>query len=98
MKAGEIKPCSLCGKGVMHTGLPLFYRIKVERMGIDMREVQKLSGMEKFMDGQVALARVFYDPDIAQPLSDAAQSLICEKCAVEPQYLAFLLEAGEVPA
>ena len=39
MKAEDFKPCALCGKGMMHTGVPLFYRVTVEHLGIKMREV-----------------------------------------------------------
>ena len=33
MKAGDFTKCRLCGKGVAHTNVPLFYRVKIERMG-----------------------------------------------------------------
>lgn len=95
MKASDFKPCAFCGQGVMHTGLPLCYRVRVERIGIDMREVNRSAGMEQFMGGNVALARIFHDPDIAHPIGDPVESLVCEKCALEPQILALLNEAKE---
>jgi len=93
MKAGEFKPCALCGKGVMYTGLPLFYKVTVQRMGIDIREVDRAAGMERFMGGHVALARVFHDPDIANPIGTPVESLVCEDCAMEPNILAQLNES-----
>ncbi len=93
MKAGDFKPCACCGKGVMHTGVPVFWRVRIERMGIDARAVQQTHGMEQFMGGHVALARVFQDPDIATPIVDEPTTLlICEDCALKPLMLAVLAE------
>jgi len=97
MKAGEIKPCAFCGKGVMHTGLPLFYSVRVQRMGIDMREVDRAAGMEQFMGGHVALARIFHDPEIANPFGEAVNSLVCEACAMKPNLFARLNERPDKP-
>jgi hypothetical protein len=94
MKADDFKKCRLCGKGMMHTGLPLFWRARIERMGIDMNEVQRAGGMEQMMFGNVGLARVFYDPDIAKPVHDPVEILLCEKCALEPHPLALLAESA----
>lgn len=92
MKASEIKPCKLCGKGVMHTGLPLFYKVISQRMGIDITEVQRTSGMEQMMGGAVAIARQFYDGEIANPIGEPETSVVCEQCAMEPNLLARLNE------
>lgn len=95
MKAGDFRPCALCGKGVMHTGLPLFYRVTIQRMGIDRQEVQRSHGMEQFFGGALALSRVFHDPDIAKPISEVCKVLVCEDCSTRPHMLAQLPEAAE---
>lgn len=92
MKAEELKPCAFCGKGMMHSGVPLFYRLTVEHMGIDVREVQRASGMEQFMGNNVALARVFHDPEIAKRVGDQHTALVCQSCALEPHMLAGLIQ------
>lgn len=97
MKARDFKPCAYCGKGVMHTGLPLFYRVRIERMGIDVHEVQRAHGMEQFMGGHLALARVFHDPDIATPLHDVVEAFVCEECGTKPDFLVRLLEEAPKP-
>lgn len=94
MKAGDFKPCALCGKGMMHTGLPLFWRVRIERMSIDSRAVQRAHGMEQYMDGVIALARVFEDPDIATPIAGQTTALVCETCALQPHMLATLAESA----
>ncbi len=95
MKAGDFRPCALCGKGVMHTGLPLFYRVTIQRMGVDAGEVQRSHGMEQFFGGAVALARAFHDPDIARPITEQQTVLICESCSTEAHLIAQLPEAAD---
>jgi len=96
MRAEDFKPCALCGKGMMHAGLPLFYRVRIERMGISLPDVQRAHGMEQFMGGHVAIARVFCDPDIAEPIVKAATALVCETCATAGDgVVARLMEGAE---
>ena len=95
MKAGDFTPCAICGKGVAHTGVPLFYRVRIERMGIDHRAVQHASGMEQYFGGAVAIARVFADPEIASRIGDETTILVCESCSVESHPLAMLAERGK---
>lgn len=92
MKAKDLKPCALCGHGVMHTRVPLFYRVRIESMGIDMQAVQRAHGMEQFFGGAVALARAFEDPEIAKPLGNERIALVCQACALESTPLAVLSE------
>lgn len=94
MRAGDFKKCAVCKKGVAHTGVPLFYRVSVEHMGIDPTAVQRTDAMEKYMGGAVALARVFEDPVIASPIVPAMTILVCQNCAVEPHPLALLAEGS----
>lgn len=93
MKASDFKPCAICGKGVMHSGMPLFYRVKVETMGVDSQAVRQVHGLETML-GSVALARVMGpDPDIAKPvIEDQPTALVCQPCALEARPLLLLME------
>ena len=82
MKANELQPCAICTKGVMHAGMPLFWRVSLQRMAVDLEASRQLVGMETFF-GNVALARVFTDPDIASPFGEPRTILVCEQCAGE---------------
>lgn len=92
MKAADFKPCIMCGKGVMHTGVPLFYRVKIERLGILANEVQRTSAMEQFMGGNVAIARAFHDPELTRVVMPEVTGLVCEPCSTENYPLAMLVE------
>ena len=73
--------CSACGKGVMHTGMPTFYHIKVERYFIKKSAVDRAAGMEQFMGGNVALARVFSTGEpMAVRVGDETPLSFCEDC------------------
>lgn len=98
MRASDFKPCAACGKGVAHTGVPVFWRVHIERMGIDGVAVRQTVAMEDFFLGNIAIARAFQDPEIAKPLDKPTQVLICEACALESRLpLAVIAEKG-VPA
>lgn len=104
MKLSEIKKCAKCGKGVMHTGLPLFWRVTIERFGIDKAAVDRRFGLEMFFGGGrggAALAGVMgVDEDIAKPVMDEVRLILCEECACSPQPVAVaaLAELGPEPA
>jgi len=96
MKASEIKKCAKCGKGVMHTGIPLFWRVTVERFGIDRAAVDRRHGLETYFGGGrggAALAGVMgTDEDIANPVMDEKVLILCETCAMVNYPVAALAE------
>ena len=98
MKRTDFKPCANCGKGVAHTGLPLFWVVEIQRFGIDAQAVQRQHGMEQFFGGSspgaVALADVFNDgAPLATPINDKVTLLLCEACALGHMPIAVLSEA-----
>ncbi len=75
--------CSLCNKPIGRTGLPLFWRVKIERFGIDMRAVQRQTGLAMML-GNAALAGVMGpDEDMATPVMEPVTLTVCEECALE---------------
>lgn len=87
MKQNEIKPCARCGKGVMHTGVPLLYRVTIEQMGVDARAVQRQAGLEQVLGGAAKLAfHMGPNEDMCVPIGDADKGLICHECAMSPDF------------
>lgn len=101
MKLNEITKCAKCGKGVMHTGLPLFWRVTIERFGIDKAAVDRRHGLEMFFGGGGAGARLAgamgADEDIAHAVMDEVRLILCEGCAcsLQPVAVAALAELGQ---
>lgn len=78
-----VATCGLCRKKVLHTGLPLFWRVRIERHGIKMDAVRRQAGMEQLMNGSVALAMVMGpNEDMTMPVMEPLEFTVCEDCAM----------------
>ena len=93
MKRKDLEKCLVCGQGLMKCGSPMFYKIKIESMILDLKEIQQTAGLEQFFGGGVSgavLADVMGpDPDLAKKVISYI-ALICMKCtigAIEPARL-----------
>ena len=82
MKQTDFKPCGHCHKGIMHTGVPLFYRVTIERMGLDLQAVHRQHGLEMVMNGHAKIANIMgANEDMGLPIGPASIGLLCEQCA-----------------
>lgn len=86
MKESELRrhaTCSLCGKGIGHTRLPLFWVVKIERYGVDLHAVSRQTGLS-IMLGSAALAGVMGpDEDMAKLIDGPITLTVCERCALK---------------
>lgn len=99
MKQTDFKPCLRCGKGVMHTGAPLFYRVTIERMGIDIRAVERQHGLEMMLHGHAGIANAMGpNDDMGVPIGDAARGLLCETCANDYEICFMLIRLSHTEA
>lgn len=100
MKEKELRAhakCSICHKGLLSTGLPLFYRLKVERFGLDMNALQQQQGLAMFFGGYAMLAQIMgADRDMAHPVMEPVTLTVCEACSHEPILLPMYLEESQV--
>ena len=99
MKEKELREnakCKMCGKGIGHTRLPLFWRVKIQRYGIKIDALERQQGLTMMLGGHALLAQVMGpDEDMADKISEVEITL-CEKCAVEEQWpVAALAEEKE---
>ncbi len=79
----EIANCALCGKGIGHTRLPLFWRVRIERYAVKMDAVQRQQGLTMMLGGHATLAGVMGpNEDMAEQMS-SVEITVCETCAVE---------------
>lgn len=73
--------CALCHKRIGHTGMPLFYRVTIERFGVDLRAVQRQGGLEQML-GNVMLAQVMGpNDDMAKAVMQPVRVSVCEECS-----------------
>jgi len=93
MKQGELQKCTKCGNGVMHTDNPLFYRVRIERMAIDMSAVQRRHGLEQMLGGHSALAAVMGpDEDIARQIGSPQVWIICQDCSIDMRLASLMMD------
>lgn len=87
--------CSLCNRKVLSGGLPLFWRVTIERFGVDLAECRRQDGFAAYL-GNTVLARVMgEDPDLTVALGPPVTITVCEGCAVDTRYcVAGMSEAG----
>ena len=93
MKQTEIKPCCKCGKGVMHTGLPLFWQLTIQRMQIDVGAVRRQHGLEMMLGSPLLAFHMGPQEEMAKPLFESHTVWLCEACATEMICVAAIDEA-----
>lgn len=89
MKEAELRKhtdCTVCGGKITAAGVPLFYRVTIERFGIDLRAVRRQSGLAQFLGGSpqaVAIAEAMGpDEDMAQAMMEPTVVTVCETCSM----------------
>lgn len=85
MKEAELRThatCSLCRNPIGHTRLPLFWKVTIERFGIDLQAVQRQHGLG-LMIGAPLAAVMGPDETMARPVMEPKVLTVCETCACE---------------
>lgn len=97
MKAAELRKhvtCALCERPIGHSGMPLFWRVRVERFGVDLQAVRRQDGLGAFL-GSNALASVMGpDEDLAAPVMEPVLLTVCEPCALEQRVVTTAMMKG----
>lgn len=87
LKRKDLEPCAACGKGVLHTGVPLAWRVTIERFGLDRRAIDQQHGLELLI-GDPRIAHVMGpDGDLAKRIDSPDVQLLCEQCFAKPYTL-----------
>lgn len=84
-------PCHACGRQLLQTGLPLFYRVRVDQCGIDGNAVRSHVGLAMHMGGGEAglvLASVLgprTEPVVV--MNKGPEFNICAACQQKPGWM-----------
>lgn len=99
MKEKELREnaiCGMCGDKVLSAGLPMFWRVTVERFGIDLNAVQRQQGLTMMMGGNAGIAAAMgLDEEMAKHIIDPIALTICEPCCTKNICVAGLAELEE---
>lgn len=99
MKERELRNhlrCDGCGNQIAHTGLPIFWRVRVERFGVDINAAKRQDGLAAFI-GSTALASIMGpDEEMTINLMEPKTITFCDECAVtRPISIALEKQNGE---
>lgn len=92
----DIATCALCKQPFGHAGLPIFYRVRIEQHGVDLKAIRRQDGLAAYM-GSPLLAQVMGPDQEMTKLLDARELTVCQDCALLPQPLLMMLEAAPEP-
>lgn len=97
MKEKELRrfaTCGICGQKILAGGgLPLFYRVTIERFGIDLKAVSRQQGLTMLLGGSAAIAAAMGpDEEMTQTLMEPASFAVCERCSTDSSCVAQLAE------
>lgn len=86
MKEHELRApgnCAICGRGLLATGIPLFWRLTIDRFGVDLDAVRRQYGLTMLLGGNARIAAAMGpDEDMAQPLMEPRSFAVCESCGL----------------
>jgi hypothetical protein len=85
MKENELREhavCSICGKKIGHTGLPLFWTVEIKRHGLLLDAIRRQDGLTALMGGHAGLSAIMGPNDEMTECILTATLTLCEKCAV----------------
>ena len=77
--------CNNCGMLVTACGLPLFWKLTVERHGINAEKLRSSVSMSNIVGNYgIAKAMGLTPDDVTQPMMDAKVVTLCDSCAIDP--------------
>lgn len=88
----ELTPCAHCGKGLGHVNGLFFYRLTIQRMHIDHKAVREQVGLEHIVGSPAIAAALAPDNQLAKPVSEGTQVLLCDNCVMGNLIIAALEE------
>lgn len=95
LKGTDLKPCAICGRGVMHARDLTFFHVTIERYMLDLGAVQRAHGLELVIGNPVIANVIGPDEDLAKRIHLQDRVVVCDHCAIHGGPLAALSEAIE---
>jgi hypothetical protein len=93
MQRKEFKPCVICGRGMMHSGNVVFYKVSIAKVIINLPAVQRQHGLEMMLGGSGKLAEVMGPNEpLAYGDSVVYTGLICDHCASGASQVALMFD------
>ena len=79
----DIRPCLLCGEGLMHSHQMTAYRVTIEHFVFDLGAIQRQAGLEQMLGGNAAIAHAMGPQEAMAKRATSVSALICQQCAMQ---------------
>jgi len=89
----EIAKCALCGNAFGKAGLPLFYRVRVQRYALNVESCKRQQGLGLMLGGALAMV-MGTDEDLVDKIHET-EFTVCEDCASNKRFPVALLAERE---
>jgi hypothetical protein len=86
VRAAELRQhltCSFCNRGITQSGLPLFWCIKVTRLGLQLDAIKRQHGLNLALGSAQLGAIMGADEKLATPVMEEVTLTACEGCAMD---------------
>jgi len=80
----EAATCEICKKPIGASGVPLFYRVRIERYGLNAQALQRQQGLAMVLGHAKLAAFMGPNEDMADKIS-STEFTVCETCSSEKQ-------------
>jgi len=84
--------CGLCGNKIGAAGTPMFYTVKVERHILDLRAIQRQSGLAMMFGGAAPLAEIMGPNEEMTKELPSFEFTVCANCDTDSHCIASLEE------
>jgi len=99
MKEKELRKvvtCGLCKRKIGSCGLPMFWRVIVERHGLNISAIKRQAALTEMLGGNASLAITMgADDDMTMPLMDPVAVTVCEECGMKNTCVAQLADSPD---
>ena len=80
----ECATCAVCGHLIGKASLPVFWRVRLEYHGVDVKAVQRQQGLAMMLGGNGMLAAVMGpDEEMTKPLMEPGAITVCHDCGMK---------------
>lgn len=79
--------CSLCHKKIVNNGIPLFWKVTVERFSLNTGAIFRQDGLAAVLGGRSDIAMAMGpDEELASPFMEPVTLAVCESCAINKDF------------
>lgn len=75
----HVRKCDICNEGIARD-IPIFYRLHIERMGVDARAARSIVGLTMILGSERLAAAMATDDQVAKPIGDPDELVVCQRC------------------